>query len=55
MTTTVDLFYSYRVNNKGVVVESNFVRKHLTDKHSYSYGANGSYESVKTEMNDIPE
>lgn len=54
-TTTVDLFYSYVVNKKGAVVESNYIRKHLIDKYSYSYGSNGLYESVKTEMNVIPE
>lgn len=54
-TMTLGLFYSYVVNHKGVVVESNYINKHLVDKYLYSYDSNGLYESVTVEMNDIPE
>lgn len=40
------LLYTYKVNEKNEVIESNLVRKTLLDKYSYTYKPSGSMDKV---------
>lgn len=50
-----DSFFTYTVDEQSKVTQANFVTKTLIDRYQYKYTADGLFESVDIEINDLPE